>query len=99
MVLVFLFIAAVFAVWLLLLVSGWLSLRRTRRDPLRQPWRRLFLALSPILLGYTLFRYHLSFKINALGMNLSWPFAVPIALGTLALYFWIRAAWRAGNVA
>ena len=97
MLLVYSIVAFIIAVWLLLSLSAYLSVRWTRKDPVSKPWPRLWMALLPILLGYALFGYHLRFQMNDLTMNLSWPFAVPITIGSAALYLWLRSAWRIRN--
>ena len=94
MLLVFFVVAAIVTLWLALVASAWRSLRLTRKTAEQQAARRLVMALAPVLLGFFLFNFHLRFQWNGATMNLSWPFALPIALGTWALYSWIRANWR-----
>src|SRR5688572_377532 len=97
--LVLLIVAAIGATWLTLLVSGWLSLRWTRRAPTERPILRLSMAVLPVFLGSFLFGFHLRWRMNDVTINLSWPFAMPIAIGVFALIFWIRAQWRLRNPA
>ena len=52
---------------------------------------RLSMALVPILLGSVLVGIHLRWRMNAVTMNLSWPFALPILIGGVALFHWLPA--------
>jgi hypothetical protein len=90
MFLVFCVVAAIVVTWILLTISGWTSLRRTLKAPHSRAWPRLVMALLPMLIGYFLFNFNLRFSLNGKAMNLSWPFAIPMALGTVALYYWLR---------
>ena len=58
---------------------------------------RLSMALVPLLLGSFMFGFHLQWRMNNLTLNLSWPFALPIALGSAAFLFWLRAQWKLRN--
>jgi hypothetical protein len=98
MLLVLCMVAAIIAGWLALSVSAWLSWRWTRKTPERRAANRFVMALVPVLLGLFLFNFHLRWQLNGVTMNLSWPFALPIALGVLALYAWFRASRRLRQV-
>lgn len=93
---VYCIVVAIFVAWLLLVVSGWLSIRWSRRTPERRPALRLILAMMPVLVGLILFQAHLRWSMNDTTMNLSWPFIVPIGIGIIAIVFWFRA--RCGRV-
>ena len=88
---VFCIVVAILVAWLLLMASGWLSLRWSRRNPKTRMIPRLILAVVPVLAGFFLFRFHLRFTWNNTAVNLSWPFTLPIALGIIAIVFWLRA--------
>jgi cytochrome bd-type quinol oxidase subunit 2 len=89
--LVFGVVAAIVVTWLALVASAWLSWRWTRRSPERRARRRLVMALVPVVVGTFLLNFHLRFQFNGPTMNLSWPFALPVGIGVLALYCWLRA--------
>lgn len=88
---VFCFVVAILVMWVLLMVSGWLSIRWSRRSPERRSALRLALAVVPVLVGLFLFRFHLRWTMNDVTMNLSWPFVIPISVGVFAIISWFRA--------
>src|ERR1043166_8753470 len=88
---VFWFCASILVMWVLLMVSGWLSIRWSRRSPERRSALRLALAVVPVLVGLFLFRFHLRWTMNDVTMNLSWPFVIPISVGVFAIISWFRA--------
>jgi energy-coupling factor transporter transmembrane protein EcfT len=90
MFLVFCFVAAILVAWVLLMVSGWLSLRWSRRIPERRSALRLVLAVVPVLVGLFLFRFHLRWTMNNVTVNLSWPFVIPISIGVFAIVVAVR---------
>jgi hypothetical protein len=91
---VFCFVVAILVAWVLLVVSGWLSIRWSRRMPERRVKLRLVLAILPVLAGLFLFKFHLRWMMNNVTMNLSWPFVIPIVIGIIAIMFWFRPRVR-----
>ena len=77
--------------WLLLMASGALSLRWSRRYPRARPVPRLVLAVVPVLAGAVLLGLHLRFTINQSKYDLSMPFVFPVTLGLVAVIAWFRA--------
>jgi tryptophan-rich sensory protein len=79
------------AVWLLLMVSGALSIAWSRRSPATRSATRLILALVPVGLGIAVFNFHIQFTFNELQMGLGPFFLLPVILGIVAIIYWIRA--------
>ncbi len=91
MIYVLLVVAVIAVCWVILVLSGCLSVVWSRRAPERRSALRLVMALVPLLFGGFLFRFHLRWTMNNWSMNLSRPFALPMALGLVALVYWFRA--------
>ena len=94
MFMVYCFVAIIAVTWVLLTMSGWLSLRWSRTNPERRRGLRLALAILPLLVGLWLFRFHLRWTMNSFTMNLSWPFVIPMVLGAAAIVCWFRPRGR-----
>jgi len=77
--------------WLLLMVSGGLSLRWSRRYPQARPILSLIMGVVPVLAGATLLGLHLRFTVNHSKYDLSLPFVFPVTLGLIAVIAWFRA--------
>ena len=54
---------------------------------------RLGKAIVPVLVSSFMLRFHLRWRMNDMTMNLSWPIAIPILIGSAAILFWLRAQW------
>ena len=78
-------------VWLLMMISGWLSLRWSRKSPEKRIGLRLFLAAASMLVGYYVFSLKPTLSMNDVSYNLGWVFILPMALGIVAFICWVRA--------
>jgi hypothetical protein len=98
---VYAIVAVALLVWAALSLSGWSSLRWSRRSPDTRRIARFSLAIVPVLLGLLCLTAEIrwSGEDEWFTFDLSWLFLLPVALGVAALIAWFRAKRRSGHAA
>ena len=94
-------IAVTLIVWAALSVSGWSSLRWSRRSPDTRRLPRIVLAMLLVLLGLLCLKADIrwSGEDDRFTVDLSWFFLLPVALGAAALAKWLRVRRRLHHAA